>query len=228
MIGIYKITSPTNKIYIGQSIDIKKRFNQYKNLQCKGQKALYSSLLKYGYDNHKIEVLIECKENELNELERYYQDLFNCVGKNGLNLMLTETESKRRVCSEFFIKNLKELNKNRVWTDESRLKLGNKQKERMIGNNYKTGFKHSQDFKDKRSEIMKGNKNTLGFKHSDETKLKMSKSSARRLLVLDFNTGIYHESIDELAKSLGIRTRSLLRKLRGYNNRKNNTPYRIV
>ena len=46
MIGIYKITNPTNKIYIGQSIDIKKRFNQYKNLQCKGQKALYSSLLK--------------------------------------------------------------------------------------------------------------------------------------------------------------------------------------
>lgn len=30
LIGIYKITSPTDRIYIGQSKDINKRFNSYK------------------------------------------------------------------------------------------------------------------------------------------------------------------------------------------------------
>ena len=35
-IGIYKITSPTRKIYIGQSINIEKRQSQYRNLNKKG------------------------------------------------------------------------------------------------------------------------------------------------------------------------------------------------
>ena len=32
LIGIYKITSPSNKIYIGQSLDIDRRFKTYKNI----------------------------------------------------------------------------------------------------------------------------------------------------------------------------------------------------
>ena len=51
MIGIYKITSPSGKIYIGQSKDIEKRFKAYKNLKCKGQPYIYRSLLKYGSGN---------------------------------------------------------------------------------------------------------------------------------------------------------------------------------
>ena len=31
MIGVYKIISPNNKIYIGQSINIEKRWGQYIN-----------------------------------------------------------------------------------------------------------------------------------------------------------------------------------------------------
>jgi predicted GIY-YIG superfamily endonuclease len=44
MIGIYKITSPTNKVYIGQSLDIEKRFVNYKGLFCKQQTKLYNCL----------------------------------------------------------------------------------------------------------------------------------------------------------------------------------------
>lgn len=36
-IGIYKIKSPSNRIYIGQSWDIDKRLNYYKRLLCKSQ-----------------------------------------------------------------------------------------------------------------------------------------------------------------------------------------------
>ncbi|HEC36627.1 hypothetical protein LCGC14_1312370 [marine sediment metagenome] len=46
--GIYKITSPTKKIYIGQSIDINRRKIIYKNILCKLQRKIYNSLKKHG------------------------------------------------------------------------------------------------------------------------------------------------------------------------------------
>ena len=46
--GIYKITSPSGKIYIGQSKDINLRIIYYKNARCKCQQKLYYSILKYG------------------------------------------------------------------------------------------------------------------------------------------------------------------------------------
>ena len=50
MIGIYKIISPSGKIYIGQSRNIDKRFQQYKRLNCAKQPRLYNSFIKYGID----------------------------------------------------------------------------------------------------------------------------------------------------------------------------------
>ena len=69
--GIYKITSPSGKIYIGQSKDIRRRMQYYNRLNCKNQTKLYNSLLKYGWENHLFEILIECSELELNYLEKY-------------------------------------------------------------------------------------------------------------------------------------------------------------
>jgi group I intron endonuclease len=65
MIGIYKITSPTNKIYIGQSVDIERRFKEYKRLNCKKQTKLYFSLKKHGVENHVFEILEECSQDNL-------------------------------------------------------------------------------------------------------------------------------------------------------------------
>lgn len=88
MIGIYKITNPKRKVYIGQSINIKKRFNGYKWSKCKGQPILHNSFLKYGVNNHKFEIICECKKSDLYELEAYYQKLFSANGKNGLNCFI--------------------------------------------------------------------------------------------------------------------------------------------
>ena len=68
MVGIYKITSLNNKIYIGQSIDILKRQNEYLKCYCKNQIKLYNSILKYGWKNHKFEILTLCYPEQLNEL----------------------------------------------------------------------------------------------------------------------------------------------------------------
>ncbi len=57
MIGIYRITSPTYKIYIGQSWNIKNRKREYSKENCFEQIALYNSIKKYGFINHKFDIL---------------------------------------------------------------------------------------------------------------------------------------------------------------------------
>lgn len=85
--GIYKITSPSGKVYIGLSYDIKRRFREYRRLDCKRQVKLYNSFIKYGLDRHEFKIIHVCEEHELNKLEKYYVDLYNSFNSQyGLNL----------------------------------------------------------------------------------------------------------------------------------------------
>jgi len=84
IVGIYKITSPSGKVYIGQSINIERRIKEYKNLYCKKQIKLYNSLVKYGFQNHQFEIIEECDDSILNEIETWWKLYFNSV-ENGLN-----------------------------------------------------------------------------------------------------------------------------------------------
>lgn len=92
--GIYKITSPTKKVYIGQSFNIYNRMLTYNRLDCKRQLILYNSLKKYGVKKHTFEVLEYCDIELLNEKERYYQDLYSVIDRNGMNLVLTKAEDR--------------------------------------------------------------------------------------------------------------------------------------
>ena len=98
--GIYKITNPNGKIYIGQSRNIRVRMKSYLNITCKQQTILYSSLLKYGYENHFFEILEECELENLNNRERYWQDELEAVGPLGLNCYLEKADGKFRQASE--------------------------------------------------------------------------------------------------------------------------------
>lgn len=94
MIGIYKITSPSSKVYIGQSIDITARWNTHrKSIKNKKKTKLINSFLKYGVDNHIFEIVEICEQKDLNERERYWQDYYNVI-EEGLNLKLTQTDDK--------------------------------------------------------------------------------------------------------------------------------------
>lgn len=77
---IYKYTSPSNKIYIGQTVDEQRRISQHK-WQAKNNPKDYfhRALAKYGFNNFKYEVLFytksNCKENlkvVLDAMEKYY------------------------------------------------------------------------------------------------------------------------------------------------------------
>lgn len=85
--GIYKITSPTGKIYIGQSVNINKRLLSYKNNDCNAQPRIYRSINKYGWKNHDFEIICECNKNELDILEKQYIKEYNSFNTpHGLNL----------------------------------------------------------------------------------------------------------------------------------------------
>jgi len=93
MVGIYKITNPEGKSYIGLSKDIEKRFKSHKGLQFKGNNKLRESLTKYGGDSHLFEVLEEVNilsltkpqsDSLLRKHERYWINLYETF-KDGLN-----------------------------------------------------------------------------------------------------------------------------------------------
>lgn len=97
MIGIYKITSPSKRTYIGQSIDIENRWIKYKNINnSKVQQKLYRSFMKYGIDNHVFEILEECSVDELDNTEIKWINYFK-TNKTGLNILEGGGNSRKGV-----------------------------------------------------------------------------------------------------------------------------------
>jgi group I intron endonuclease len=90
---IYKITSPSGKIYIGKTFNLSDRKSSYKGLCCKSQRILYNSIIKYGWETHVIEIINEgvYTDQELSSLETNYIIANNSYHKwnpNGMNLTL--------------------------------------------------------------------------------------------------------------------------------------------
>ena len=106
MIGIYKITSPSGKIYVGQSIDIEKRWKEYIKLRCKNQPKIYASLLKYTPDNHIFEVIEECLREDLDNREIYWGEYYQVI-EQGLNHVIGYKNLKRskETCDKISIAN---------------------------------------------------------------------------------------------------------------------------
>ena len=102
--GIYKITNPKGKIYIGKSTNLKIRQQDYKygRNSVQTQRKLWNSIQKYSWENHTFEIIENCPCNILNEREIYwgnYYDVRN-VGLNirplgeGLNVLPQETKDR--------------------------------------------------------------------------------------------------------------------------------------
>jgi group I intron endonuclease len=87
MIGIYKITNPKNKVYIGKTTNWEKRKYYYTSSWkwIKQQRKLYNSIKKYGVENHTFELFYPTTKSQLNEQEVFWIKHFNAVEK-GLNI----------------------------------------------------------------------------------------------------------------------------------------------
>lgn len=133
-IGIYKITSPSGKVYIGQSWNIEKRWLKYRRLDCKSQRKLYHSLLKYGFENHEFEIVAEFEESLCNQLILdYHEDLF----------------MKMYIKDRFELMNLRGGGSRGKLSEESRRKMSESKKGEK---NYLYGKKLSEEIKQKISK----------------------------------------------------------------------------
>ena len=106
MIGIYGIRNLINdKIYVGQSINIQKRWEQHRSaLKHKkhDNRHLQAAWNKYGKDNFIFEVLEECLQQDLNERETYWKLKFdpNTYNLGNTGIIGTVSEETRKKISK--------------------------------------------------------------------------------------------------------------------------------
>ena len=197
MIGtIYKLTSPSNKCYIGQTINLveRKRTLYSPNKYYSGHR-LDNAIKKYGIENFQYEIIIQIVESskeklreKLDELEKFYIEKYDSynngynmtLGGSGSNGCFQTEESKRKISEK--AKGRKGSMLGRHLTEEQRNKISNFAKTR-------TGEKNS----------------FYGKTHSEETKLKIGKANSIPILQLDLNENIITEfpSAKDAARSLG-------------------------
>lgn len=235
MKGIYKITNPNGKIYIGQCQDFNKRMALYRLGHCKKQIALYASIIKHGWDNHKAEFIEAC--DNLDEREIYYINLFNTFNTpQGLNLRGGGSVHG--------------------WCDDSKAKLsasmaGRKKPELAERNKLSKGIsKETPSWKGRKHTEETKAKMALSAKireRSPEMKAKMSASAKAKVFtrehrakmlesrlnsekvgkkVIDISTNEVFKSLTYLCKLKGLSYGAMKLKLRGVN--KNNTIYQYL
>lgn len=140
MIGVYSITSPSGKVYVGSSKDIQKRWKSYKGLSCRPQIKLYNSLVKHGVDSHIFKVEIECGIEELFEWEHHYSNYYESI-KNGLNCRIPNFSDTKGLISDDSIQRMIDNHpkKNKEWLSKTRERLLNQSKDPIFIQKLKDG-----------------------------------------------------------------------------------------
>ena len=210
--GIYKWTNKlTNDIYIGQSIDLAKRFMRYFNLSyLKNRETLVISraLIKYGYSNFSLTILEYCDIADLTVRERYYIDTLNpkynilkIAGSSSGHKLSEETKTKiSESLKGKYVKDKSALY-GRTHTEETKAIMSLKNAKE---NNPMFGKTHSEETK----ELMR--QKALGRRHSEETILKISTVRGYSVYIYEkydsegFNLIGSFVSIRRAAKFLGI------------------------
>ncbi len=193
---IYKITSPLGDVYIGQTINIRKRKHAYKKEQYKKQTKLWNNCQKYNWNPaNTFEVIEECLCGEdklfLNVREIYwvsyydsYKNGLNCTegGKGQVGRYWTEEQKEKQtyLINSMYEKGEIKLNplKGHNLSEEHKEKIRNSSKEYFLTHeHWNTGTILSDETKQKISNSVKGEKNGFyGKIHTKEVREKMSKS----------------------------------------------------
>ncbi|ABT16521.1 GIY-YIG catalytic domain-containing endonuclease [Acanthocystis turfacea Chlorella virus MO0605SPH] len=166
---IYRLTSPSGKSYIGQTVrSIEERFKQHQqpDSECV---AISRAIQKYGWENMKKEWQ-EVSDDKLNFYEEMLVALLGTLSPGGYNLR-EGGGSRGSLCEDTKQKiTLSLIGKTR--TDETKKKMS----ESMSGEKHPLyGKTHTDETKKKISDSQKGEKNHMyGKSHTDETIQKMS------------------------------------------------------
>lgn len=223
--GIYKITSPSERVYIGQSKDLTRRFKDYLTIsKSKNQVLLNSSFKKYGVENHTFEIIEECPLEDLNCRERYWQDFYDVLN-GGLNCILTDTDALPKILSEDTKKRISENLIGRFsgenhplfgisCSEETKKRISVANKGRIV----------TQEVKDKTSNTLLGRKLSQEWKDN----IRKSKSGENHPLygkirgehhgakvVVNIESGIFYDCVKDAAEAYGINYSTLKDYLKG-------------
>jgi group I intron endonuclease len=117
---IYKLTSPSGKVYVGQTTMLERRWDYYRRLSCKHQRQLHKALVKYGWDSFIKEVVDYAYDKEyLDFLECLYIGLNNSIA-TGYNSATGGANSKH---SPETIAKMRESKRGHTVSPETRAKL---------------------------------------------------------------------------------------------------------
>ena len=217
--GIYMWTNLlTGDMYIGQSIDLSKRFRKYFTISyIKSRKELIISraLIKYGYANFSVSILEYCDRCDLTAREQHYLDKFNpqynILKIAGSSLGFKQSEETRLKISKA-LKGIYTGDKSalfgRFHTEETKKIMS---LSKAGENNPLYGKTHNEDTK----ELMR--QRALNRKHSCETKDKMSKTHGNPVNIYEKSSSKGFELIGSFvsarraAKFLGISGSTVIR-----------------
>lgn len=210
--GIYSIENKINhKKYIGQSVNIKQRWQSHRN-ELNKQKHhndyLQKSWNKYGEQNFEFKVLERCSKDLLNDKERYYIDLYDTMNEDyGYNLKSGGqdtnyvTESVRIKTGKAIKKYYEEYPEAAIMRSANAYKQWNDPeiKAKITGkNNGMYGKTHTKEARKKISEAQKGHiskyRNTVPVFCIELNKLFVDSVTACRELGLNISrSGNIHE-----------------------------------
>lgn len=238
--GIYKITSPSNKVYIGQAVDIFTRWKRYKNLNCKSQCKIYESLKFYNVENHIFEIIEECEEKDLNLVERKWQDYYNVLGEFGMNLKLTKIEDRSGKMSEESKLKMSESAKNKIYSEERKEQIkqwfnNSKRVTCMItGKEWESAvscaLENNINHNTLRVKLSGNFKNNTQFIYSENIPIEgvnyLCEDIMKKKKIMCTLTNKIWNTTRECAEENNINRRTLINKLSGHKN--NNTTYEYI
>lgn len=235
--NIYKMVSPSDRVYVGLTCDLPKRKRSYKRFDCKSQVLLYNSLNKHGFDNLNFEVIdnfdgtpSEARSKEIFWIRTYMSNFNKYPEQNGLNLTDGGQGTFGRKMSEERKKHLSDLYKGLAFfaghkhTDEAKASISKSKKGKKSPHKGKTwGIEYCLS-------NSKGQKNkslsSKGRKLSEEVKDRLRKNrkstSKKPLLLISENEVLEFSSIRKTSVFLGIGTGLIKRIVDGFNNNKFN------
>ena len=196
--GVYRVINPKGEIYVGCSRSIYNRVLHYANATCKKQRILHASIVKYGWSEHKLDILMvfgkDTTKYTMNFWESWYWMKFKSEGYTLLNGF--------RPGSSPCLGRKKSAEENAKFIGANNPVFGKK-------------FPRTDEQKDK---YHRGGNNSMYGRRGA-----LAPSSRK---VVNTESGVIYETVKDAALGTNYKPNTLSMKLTGY--RKNNTPFQYV